>query len=350
MTAEVSAPPVAPPLPSPDYIMQLAFGFSAAKCLLSAVETGVFSELAGRQGQDAAELGARLGLHPRAARDFLDTLVALGLLDRHDGRYANTVQASVFLDRAKPTYIGDGLDMVNARLYGFWGHLTDALRTGETQNEAKSAGTAANPFAIIYADPARRRLFLRAMSQLSRPTMLALAERFPWARYESVVDLGCGDGALLCHIAARHPHLTGVGFDLPESADAFAEHVGEEGLAARIGFRAGDFFTDPLPTAHVLVLGHVLHDWDPAAKRRLLAAAHAALPEDGAVVVFESFLDDDRRTNLPGLLLGLNTLIETPGGSACTVAECRRLLVEAGFRDVRAEPLAGSESMVVGVK
>lgn len=357
MTAEVSTPmpvpPVGPPSvapPSPDHIVGLAFGFTAAKCLLSAVETGVFTELARREGQHAEGLAANLGLHPRGARDFLDTLVALGLLDRAEGRYANTPQTDHFLDRAKPSYIGDGLDMVGGRLYGFWGNLTQALRTGEPQNEAGSVGAEANPFVYIYQDPDRRRLFQRAMSQLSRPTMLALAERFPWADHARLADIGCGDGALLCHLAERHPHLTGIGFDLPASAEAFAERVGEAALFGRVGFHPGDFFTDPLPAADVLLCGHVLHDWDAAGKRLLVAKAYAALPEGGALVVFESFLDDDRRANVSGLLLGLNTLIETPGGFACTVSQCRELLAEAGFRSTRVEPLAGAESMVVAVK
>ena len=64
---------------------------------------------------------------------------------------ANTVDTDLFLDRAKPSYIGGILEMANARLYGFWGSLTEALRTGELQNESKGAGE--DIFAAIYADP-----------------------------------------------------------------------------------------------------------------------------------------------------------------------------------------------------
>ncbi|MGC0422695.1 methyltransferase [Embleya sp. AB8] len=365
MTADISTPPPTPTTtaPSPEHLTQLALAFTAAKCLLSAVEIGVFTELARHEGpdepdgrdehdgRDAADLAARLDLHPRGAAAFLDALVGLGLLDRHDGRYRNTPETDHFLDRAKPTaYIGDGLDMANSRLYGFWGRLTDALRTGEPRNELAAGHGERDPFAEIYADPARRRLFQRAMSQLSRPAMLALVERFPWAEYRRVADIGCGDGALLCRLADRHPLLTGVGFDLPASADAFTDNVGAAELIGRVAFQPGDFRIDPLPDSDVLVLGHVLHDWDLPTKRLLLAKAHAALPEGGALILFESFLDDERRANVSALLLGLNTLIETPGGFACTVSECRELLVEAGFRSTRTEPLTGAESMVVGVK
>src|SRR5262245_55718664 len=97
---------------TPDRILQLGFGFWGPKVLLSAVELGVFSELAKSPRQDAETLTARLKLHPRSARDFLDALVALGMLERRDGRYANTPETDLFLDRAKPTYIGGILEMV----------------------------------------------------------------------------------------------------------------------------------------------------------------------------------------------------------------------------------------------
>jgi hypothetical protein len=132
--------------------MQVGVGFWASKTLLSAVELGVFSTLA-HAPADLPTLQRRLGLHQRSARDFLDALVALKLLEREDGIYSNTVDTNLFLDRAKPSYIGGALEMANARLYGFWGSLTEALRTGELQNESKGGGE--NVFATMYADSER---------------------------------------------------------------------------------------------------------------------------------------------------------------------------------------------------
>ena len=117
---------------SPDAILQLGFGFWGSKALLSAVELGVFTALAGTSAE-LEPLRARLGLHPRSARDFLDALVALGMLKRQDGRYANTPATEAFLDRAKPSYLGGILEMANARLFRFWADLTEGLRTGLPQ-------------------------------------------------------------------------------------------------------------------------------------------------------------------------------------------------------------------------
>src|SRR6201995_2631724 len=143
--------------PQMDQIMQVGLGFWASKTLLSAVEMELFTELA-KHPEDLPTLTGRLGLHPRAARAFLDALVALKFLERENGKYRNTPSTELFLDKRKPSYIGGILEMANARLYPAWGHLTTALRTGLPQNEAKDGGP--DPFLTIYADPARLKQFL----------------------------------------------------------------------------------------------------------------------------------------------------------------------------------------------
>ena len=151
-------------------------------------------------------------------------------------------------------------------------------------------------------------------------------------------------------IALAHPHLAGGGFDLPSVRPVFEQYVARNGLSERLRFHAGDFFTDPLPAADVLVMGHILHDWDLDEKRRLLAKAYEALPAGGALIVYEALIDDERRENAFGLLMSLNMLIETPGGFDYTGADCLGWMREAGFREARVEHLTGPDSMVVGLK
>ncbi len=331
---------------TPDAIMQLGLGFWASKTLLSATELGLFTELAGTR-LDAEALGSRLGLHTRSARDFFDALVALGMLDREDGHYVNTPASELFLDRAKPTYIGGMLEMANARLYPFWGSLTEGLQTGQLQNEAKVGG---DFFGELYADPARLAQFAGAMTAISAGAGMAIAAKFPWADHETVIDIGCAEGAVPVHVAQAHEHITGGGFDLPPLEPIFDAFVGRFGLGERLRFTSGDFFADPLPTADVLVMGHILHDWDLDEKRVLLKKAYDALPDGGALIVYDAIIDDDRRSNAFGLLMSLNMLIETPGGFDYTGADCRGWMEEAGFRESYLEHLVGPDSMVVGIK
>lgn len=330
--------------PTPDAILQLGTAFWASKTLLSAVELGVFTALAERPAT-VAELAEKLGLHARGARDFLDTLVSLHMLRRDGDRYDNTPETALFLDRAKPSYMGGILEMANARLYGFWGALTTALKTGEPQNEARHHP---DYFAEIYRDPARLRGFASAMTAVSMGSAAVIAEKFDWSAVRSFVDVGCAQGAVPFTLARRHPHLTGIGFDLPQIGPIFEEFTTQ--WRERVRFAGGDFFADPLPTADVVIFGHILHDWDLAGKKKLLRKAYEALPAGGYVIVYDEIIDNDRSQNAFGLLMSLNMLIETPGGFDYTVADGTGWIVEAGFREVSHVPLAGPTSMLVGRK
>jgi hypothetical protein len=331
---------------TPDAIMQLGFGCWGSKTLLSAVELGLFTELA-RGPSTADDIRARLKVHPRSVRDFLDALVALGMLEREEGRYANTPATDRYLDRAKPTYMGGMLEMMSARLFRFWADLTEGLKTGEPQNEAKHGG---DLFETLYSDPERLEQFLSAMTGLSLGVAHALAKQFPWPEYRSFVDVGVAQGSLPVVLAQAHKHLRGVGADLPVVGPIFERYVRAQGLEDRLRFVALDFFREPLPRADVIIMGHILHDWDLATKKMLVGKAYDALPAGGALVVFEALIDDERRHNAFGLLMSLNMLIETRGGFDYTGADCAAWMHEAGFRETRAEALCGPDSMVIGVK
>lgn len=332
---------------APDHILQTGFGFWASKTLLSAVEMGLFTELASGP-ESFADLRDRLGLHPRSARDFLDALTALGFLTRDGDTYANTPETALFLDRKKPSYVGGILEMANHRLYPFWGHLTEALRTGQPQNEIKAGGPGL--FETLYADPARLHEFLAAMTGISHGANVAIAQSFPWAEYRTYVDVGTAQGDLAAQVALANPHLSGVGFDLPEVAPIFEDYVAGLGLRDRVRFVPGSFFDDDLPRADVVMMGHILHDWDLPTKKMLIGKAFEALPAGGALVVYEAIIDDDRSQNAFGLLMSLNMLIETPGGFDYTAADCIGWMREAGFAEMRAVPLVGPDSMVIGIK
>lgn len=331
----------------PDHILQVGLGFWSSKTLLSAVEMEVFTELA-KHSEDFETLRGRLGLHPRSARDFFDALVALKFLERRDGRYYNTATTDFFLDKHKSSYIGGMLEMANHRLYPFWNHLTTALRTGLPQNEIREGG--GNPFEAVYAEPARLKEFLKSMTGFSHTANLAIAQKFPWSKYRTVVDVGTAQGDLITQVTLAHPHIEGIGFDLPEVGPIFEENVASNRLSGRVKFVPGSFLEQSLPKADVVMMGHILHDWDLEIKQMLVRKAYEALSPGGAYIVYESIIDDDRSTNALGLLMSLNMLIETPGGFDYTGADCSEWMKQAGFRESRIEHLTGPDSMVIGIK
>ncbi len=328
--------------PTPDAIMRLTRASAGSKALASAVELELFTTLA--DGPLTGEaLRAKLGLQPRGTTDWLDALVSLHMLERDGYLYANTPATDLYLDRAKPTYVG-GMVVGMAADTSHWDSLTAALRTGRPQIGGDQ------DYLDQYHDPALFTEFMHSMTGLSMGAAQAIAEKFPWQRYRTVIDIGAAEGCVPVQLALRHPQLTGGGFDLPIVQPAFEAYVDTHGLTGRLRFYPGDFFTDPLPSADVLVMGHVLHNWSLQQKVELLGKAYRALPDGGALIVYESVIDDDRRANTFGLLLSVGMLLVTHGGFGYTGAQCRSWMSAIGFRDSYLEPLVGPDSMIVGLK
>jgi hypothetical protein len=326
-------------------------GFWASRAVLSAVELGVFTAV-GEKPLTGAALAAKLGLHARAVPDFPDTLVALKLLERAgDGPgalYSNTPETALFLDKNKPTYIGGFLEMCSARLYRYWGDLTEALKTGSPQNEIKHTGK--SMFGELYSVPARLEQFMGAMSGISAGNFMALAKKFDFSKYTTLCDVGGATGQLSCLVAQANAHMKCTSFDLPAVEPIAKRSIAKLGLTDRVKTASGDFFADALPKADVITMGMILHDWNLEKKKLLVKKAYEALPSGGAFIVVEALIDDARRENAFGLLMSLNMLIEFGEAFDYTGADFKGWCREAGFKKFEVIPLAGPSSAAVAYK
>jgi hypothetical protein len=331
--------------------MQVGMGFWASKTLLAAVELELFTKL-GREPMTGPQIAEALELHARAVPDFPDALVALKLLGREgegsDALYRNTEASAVFLDKASPAYIGGILEMSNARLYRFWGDLTEALQTGKPQNEIKHTGKPM--FEELYSDPDRLEQFMNAMAGISLGPFHALAEKFDFSKYKTLCDVGGATGQLSIMVASRHPHMHCTSFDLPVVEPIAKRTIEAAGLSERVTAVGGDFFADPLPNADVITMGLILHDWNLEGKMNLIKAAYDALPEGGAYIVIENIIDDARRENAFGLLMSLNMLIEFGDAFDFTGSDFAAWCKEIGFKEIDVVPLAGPTSAGIAYK
>ena len=336
---------------SPARIMETGMSFWPAKTLLSAVELGLFTQL-GKGSMTGAELQNVLGLHPRSNPDFFDTLVALRFLERDgegpDSRYRNTDETAFFLDRSSPAFMGGFLEMANARLYPFWGDLTEALKTGKPQNETKHGGEGV--FEELYREPARLEQFMDAMAGISAGNFMALADKCDFSKYNTLCDVGGAAATLSMIVAQKHPHLLCTSADLPSATAIAAKKIAAAGLGERVSAVSIDFFTDPLPTADVITMGMILHDWNLENKMMLVQKAYDALPDGGAFIVIEALIDDARRENAFGLMMSLNMLVEFGEAFDYTGADFDKWCKEVGFNRTEVIHLAGPASAGVAYK
>ena len=339
------------PPPTPDAILQTAFGFWNSKVLLTAVTFDLFTTL-GQQRLTGTEIGNKLQLHPRGIADFLDALVAMKFLEREDNgekaKYFNTPATALYLDRKSPRYIGGIPEMLNARLFKYWNDLPEALRTAKPQNETKHGGK--NIFDELYADPEKLECFLDGMTGLSRLNFESLADKFDFSRYRTLCDVGGATGLLCIEVAKKHPSIECTSFDLVPVEPVAKKHIASAGFTDRIRTATGNFFQDPLPKADVISMGMILHDWNLEKKMKLIRAAYDALPTGGAFIAVEALIDNARRENVFGLLMSLNMLIEFGDAFDYSAADFGKWCREVGFNRFEVIHLAGPSSAAIAYK
>jgi precorrin-6B methylase 2 len=335
----------------PSKIMQVGMGFWASKTLLTAVNMSLFTHLA--EGElSGSEIQNKLGLHKRSLYDFLDTLVALGFLNRtglkNTALYSNSEDSDLFLDKNKPAYIGGILEMSNNRLYPFWNDLEEGLKTGKPQNETKNGGKSV--FEAIYANEETLREFIHGMGGVQAGNFMTLAHNFDFSAYHTLCDIGGSGANLSIHVVKNNEHMRCISFDLPPVNPVATKNVYKMGLSDKITVRSGDFFTDEFPKSDVITMGNILHDWGTKDKVMLIKKAYDALPHGGALIVIENIIDNERNKNAFGLLMSINMMIETDEGFDFTAEDFESWANEAGFREISLMPLTGPASAIIAIK
>jgi SAM-dependent methyltransferase len=325
----------------PAGIIRLANSFCDAKALMTAVELDLFSLL--HVGPATAEgICEALSLDGRGATDWLDLLTELDLLVCENGQYANAAGSGQFLVRGDDDYIGGFIERTNRNLYPAWGNLAEALRTGKPQSGSS--------FTAVVNNPNILRQFIGSMDALTKDLGPALIATYTgWNAYKSVLDVGGCRGSLVTQIVKEFPHLAGHAFDLPQMEPFFVEQLAQQEIDGSVTFHGGDFFADPLPTADLIVMGHVLHDWDRDQREFLIAKAYESLNSGGTLLIYDRMLDRTS-SRVENLVISLDMLLVTDGGSEYSVQEVREHAKKAGFVTATDVLLGEDDTLVIATK
>ena len=336
---------------SPDPIFQMLTGFWVSKTLMAAVEADVFSKVEGRQVA-MLELQQLLGMQERPAQSFATALVSLGLLEYKGSKFSNSPHASAFLVKQKPSYMGGFIRMVDERVYKAWEQLSWSLANNRPV-AAESGGDAESLFDDDKQEKGMQEIvkFTHAMYGVSIGPAMALAKAFDFTKHKSLIDIGGGSGAYSIWVAKGNPNMTATVADLAPVCRVAEQYIESYGLASRVKTIPLDFWKQDIPAGHdVAFLSHILHDYNEEKDIALLKKVYAALPKDGAVIISEWMLNDDKSGPVPSAMMGLNMIVETNGGRGYSFAEISEMLTKAGFENMEKRPLAGPAQIAIGYK
>jgi hypothetical protein len=344
------------PTINPSKIMQIGMGFWASKVMLTAVKFELFTLLAPKP-LPAKEIKEKLKFQcsDRHVFDWLDTLVSLGFLERkgllENAQYSNAEDTDLFLDKKKPAYMGGILEMANHRLYKIWNDLDEGLLTGLPQNEAKGKVQGNMEFfSELYKDEQRLNEFINAMSGIQTGNFIALANKFDFSKYNTLLDVGGADGWLSIQVCLKHPGIQCTTLDLPPVEPLAKKKIAGFNLSERISFLSGDFWETEFPKADVITMGNILHGMNENTKPQLLKKAYNALNDGGAFIAIENVIDNERKQNTFGLLMSLNMLIENGDAFDYTMADFDRWAKAVGFKQTELIPLTGPASAAIAYK
>jgi acetylserotonin N-methyltransferase len=339
--------PPAAPLPDPSVVLDLLEAFRRSKTMFAAVSLGIFDSLESGP-KSLAGLAGPLQLNPDALERLLDACVGLHLLERRGEVYANTPVASAYLCKQSPSGLTGYIGYSNAVMWKLWANLEDAVREG-TNRWKQTFGWDGPIFSHFFRTEDARREFLMGMHGYGLISSPQVAAAFDLGRFRRLVDLGGATGHLAIAACQRYPDLQAVVFDLPGALPLAREIVGASTVSNRIELIAGDFFVDSLPEADLYALGRVLHDWSEAKFLTLLRRVFDRLPPDGAVLIAEKLLDDDKRGPRWAQMQNLNMLTCTEGKER-TLAEYQALLEQVGFSQVMGAKTTSPLDAILAVK
>jgi len=305
-------------------LLRLAEAYRAAKVVLTASANSLFEHLtAPRSLEELAELA---GARRDALEVLLEALIALGLVERKDGRYVNSETAAKYLVRGSSDYLGSWLKHAN-RNFRRWAELDERVF-------------------LRYSEEESREEFLQALDVCARRRAEELAECVDLRGRRSMVDLGGGSGAYAIAFARRYGLEVTV-VEHPDTAEVTGRILEERGWKNRVRVVSADFLRDDFGSGYdAALVSNILHFLKEEECMRLLRRVHQRLAEGGVVIVHGFMLDDTPR--LQSALFGVHMLV-TGRGRVRRLSQVRRWLEQAGFSEIGTRRLSESE-VVTGVK
>ncbi len=329
--------------PPEGILMQMLFGALMQQSLCVAVKLGI-PDLLARGPQTAEELATQTQTHAPSLFRVLRTLASAGVFAQTADRKFDLTPISAPLRADAPNSMRDFAVMMGEDwISQAWGALLYSVKTGEPAHQ-KVQGMSS--FEFFEQNKEAGGIFNRAMTSFTLAALPAVVEAYDFSGVGRLVDIAGGHGLLLAGILKANPHLQGVLFDLPFVIKDAGRLLEQEGVRNRVELASGDFFQSVPAGADVYLMKHIVHDWDDESSIKILKNIHAAMPENGKVLIIEMVVPEGEEPSPSKSLDVLMLVIE--GGKERTREEYRTLLATSGFRLTRVIPTKSPYSVIEG--
>ncbi|MCX5647403.1 MAG: methyltransferase [Phycisphaerae bacterium] len=306
-----------------DELLEKVRGFQAACVITAGADLDLFTAL-GSTPMTAEGLAKRITADPRATAVLLDALAALELLVKRGDLYEVPAGIAALLTADSPVNVLAGVRHQGNCLRR-WDQLARVVQTGRPARREPS----------IRGQAGDCESFISAMNSFSGPMVVQIVERLSPLRFQRMLDIGGASGTWTIAFLRAVPEVTAVLFDLPEVMPLARERLARAGLADRVSFVAGDFYTDALPGgADFAWLSAIAHQNSREQNRVLYRKIYSALVAGGSLVIRDVVMDASKTQPVAGALFAVNMLVGTEGGGTFTFDEFAQDLTSAGFTDV----------------
>ena len=313
---------------TPEPIMQIMGGYIASQQLFVANELGLFAQLA-EGPQRVGDLAEEVDVPARSLRIVADGMVALGLLEKENGRYHNTPASQTFLSGKTPADLRPILRLNHQVQYPHLARLEEAVRRNEPT--------------LGELSPEEQEIYSTGINAVTAGAAEALAEVYDFEQHERLLDLGGGLGTFPRAIKRHYPDLDVTLFEQPRVADMARKRAND----TQMEVVEGDFFQDRLPRDHdAVLLANIVHNFPPERNLKLLRSVREAVSPGSRLLLVDQWLDETHTEPVFAALLAAVLLVFS-GGENYSAGEARIWLSQTGWRELELRSLDANNSLLL---
>ena len=346
-TSEKLVQPVAPP---PQAILyQIATGHYFSRAVYVVAKLGI-ADLLAKGPQDSSEIARLTGTLATSLRRVLRLLASVGILvEQENGSFALTPIGDCLRSDVPGSFRSAALLLTGELEWGAWGELLHSVKTGEP---AFHHFFGMDSFTYLEKHPEEGAMFDEAMAAFTKQICMAATAAYDFSQFNTIVDVGGGNGTLLAGILKANPSLRGVVFDLARAAEGAKKQIEASGLVGRCEVASGDFFAAVPSGGDAYILKHVIHDWDDERSTAILRNCHRAMLPHGKLLLIEGVYPpriDQSAASRMAASDDVNMLVCT-GGRQRSEVELRALFAAAGFQLTKIFPTRAISCVLEGIR